>query len=306
MAFTLYILIILGKMFPNKIGKYTHFWIGPKPKEGLLAKIYHLKWAKACFICLVILIAIFVIGITVLLKIKFDFDKNLLVAAIFFFLMPILIIIALVRLIGNLIKAYIYKDRIMTSKCIIFVPIINADSDKAQPVEAEYIDGNIYKINSENISEENERWKFATGDYVRCIKTTFENKIKDLLAVERIDIKRISKKEDLNDLVAIIYAEICKSSANLKEIKNKLEVLLSFLCTPDGRTDKNCNLVSKYFLLKNDWPVNIKHLPEELYDILFDFVTLGDSIKRPNTASNFESLPEQLLERVRRLKVQQF
>ncbi|MHC4745543.1 MAG: hypothetical protein ACYS8Z_26815, partial [Planctomycetota bacterium] len=43
------LLIFLGRRFPDRIGKYTHFWVGPKPKEGLSSKSYFLSWAKTTF-----------------------------------------------------------------------------------------------------------------------------------------------------------------------------------------------------------------------------------------------------------------
>ena len=94
--------------------------------------------------------------------------------------------------------------------------------------------------------------------------------------------------------------EQCKVPADLETIKTRLESLFVFLCSPEGRTDEMCKYVDNYFCLKEDWPDCIEHLPNELYDILFDTgCTLHDAVKDPDIAENFESLPEQLLKRIK-------
>lgn len=109
---------------------------------------------------------------------------------------------------------------------------------------------------------------------------------------------------ELNNLLDDIYTEICKDSVDLIKIKNRLIELLSFLCTPEGRTNENCKYVDSFFCLKDNWFNCIERLPNEMHDILFDIGgTLHDAIKNPEIAKNFQSLPEQLLERVKKLNV---
>ncbi|HUU17627.1 MAG TPA: hypothetical protein VMW72_10795 [Sedimentisphaerales bacterium] len=112
------------------------------------------------------------------------------------------------------------------------------------------------------------------------------------------------EKSELNNLLESIQTEICKNPADIQKIKLKLEKLLVYLCSPNGRIDENCKFVDNYFCFQKNWPEYIKHLPEELYAILCDIGgTLHDTVEDPKIASNFESLPEQLLDRVRKLTV---
>jgi hypothetical protein len=90
----------------------------------------------------------------------------------------------------------------------------------------------------------------------------------------------------------------------MSQLRSRLEDLLAFLCSPEGRTHENCCAVDFYLGVKSDWPTCIEHLPRDVYDILFDIGgTLHDAIQCPDIAANFESLPEQLLDRVRKLNV---
>ncbi len=52
------------------------------------------------------------------------------------------------------------------------------------------------------------------------------------------------------------------------------------------------------------WDVDWSHLPESVQDILGDLGgALHDTVKYPKIAENFESTPEQLLDRVRRIQL---
>ena len=86
--------------------------------------------------------------------------------------------------------------------------------------------------------------------------------------------------------------------------ENTLIELMSFLCSPEGRTNENCKYVDSYFCCKDNWFDCIERLSQELHDILFDMGgTLHDAIKSPTIAENFQSLPEQVLERIKKLNV---
>jgi hypothetical protein len=43
-----------------------------------------------------------------------------------------------------------------------------------EPVQAQHLKGNLYRIVSENPTPETERWEFQTGDKVRCKRLRFE------------------------------------------------------------------------------------------------------------------------------------
>lgn len=103
---------------------------------------------------------------------------------------------------------------------------------------------------------------------------------------------------ELEPLVRSAYdAIVCGAEADL--VRERLERLLGYLASEDGRTDANCCVTDAFFSADSDlaW----EYLPKALQDILGDMGgALHDTIYAPHIASNFESLPEQLLERVRR------
>jgi hypothetical protein len=77
-------------------------------------------------------------------------------------------------------------------------------------------------------------------------------------------------------------------------LRSALERLLSFLASPSGRTDANCCVES--------WDLNLDALPPPLRAFLSDLGgTLHDTVYAPHIAANFESLPEQLLQRLHRI-----
>lgn len=78
-----------------------------------------------------------------------------------------------------------------------------------------------------------------------------------------------------------------------------LESLLDFLAA-DGRTDANCT--TTYYFTSATEPL-WSALPAELRAILDDMSgTLQDSVHAENIARTFEATPEQLLERLRRVR----
>jgi len=85
--------------------------------------------------------------------------------------------------------------------------------------------------------------------------------------------------------------------ANVRDV-GALERLLAFLAG-DGRTDANCDVVHHFLAsIEPEW----SSLDEPLRRIYDDMSgTLHETIYRPDIARTFESLPEQLLARVRSL-----
>ena len=72
----------------------------------------------------------------------------------------------------------------------IYVCMPDVEDEKntiGQPVDAEHLHGNLYKIVSENSDPENERWEFQTGDKVRCVRTRFEDGSVHLWAYAKMD-----------------------------------------------------------------------------------------------------------------------
>jgi hypothetical protein len=92
---------------------------------------------------------------------------------------------------------------------------------------------------------------------------------------------------------------ISDNSTNLGVIKSVLAELLVYLTSPEGRTSENCTTTDTFFELHDDYGFNWFHLPEELQLILEDIGgQLHDTLEHPDTATNFESTPEQLLTRI--------
>ena len=107
---------------------------------------------------------------------------------------------------------------------------------------------------------------------------------------------------ELRPLLQQAYETIVKQSPDLQEIKISLENLLSYLTAPPGRTSANCMATDLFFCLA-DWGVDWESFPEPLPDILGDMGgALHDTLSNPEIAKNFDSLPEQLLERVKHWK----
>ena len=110
--------------------------------------------------------------------------------------------------------------------------------------------------------------------------------------------------QELRPLLSLVYNQIHVSPVNLPLLKEALVALTSFLSQPEHRTDENCKAVNLFFSINNHWDARWDGLPEEYQSILDDISgCLHDTVSAPKIAENFESTPEQLLERVKQLKV---
>jgi hypothetical protein len=110
------------------------------------------------------------------------------------------------------------------------------------------------------------------------------------------------KPKDLKDLLAQLNFSLCEDPVNLDNIKDSLVCLFSFLCEPKNRTHNNCKAVDLFFCIDNHSDVSWNSLPDD-YRQLFDDIggCLHDTVKAPEIATNFESTPEQLLLRAKKL-----
>jgi len=109
---------------------------------------------------------------------------------------------------------------------------------------------------------------------------------------------------ELKPLLQDVYAEVMRRPPALLALKQALESLLTFLATPRSRTNANCWATDVFFCLGEGWEGDWAHLPDAFGDILGDLGgALHDSVRHPDIARNFESLPEQILSRVRRLEI---
>jgi hypothetical protein len=104
----------------------------------------------------------------------------------------------------------------------------------------------------------------------------------------------------ITPLLEGVYEEIKKQSPS-QQVASALHLLLSFLSSPVGRTNANCWAVDLFFMVSDGWECEWDHLDEELQDIIGDIAgALHDTVQAPEIARDFDSTPEQLLQRLER------
>ncbi|MDD5681453.1 MAG: hypothetical protein PHI59_09470 [Candidatus Omnitrophica bacterium] len=90
---------------------------------------------------------------------------------------------------------------------------------------------------------------------------------------------------------------------NIMALTDSVIGVLTFLTSAEGRTDANCWTVDLFLTIDDDWEEEWPEMPDALYDIIFDMgAQLHDTFKSPEVARNFESLPEQLLDRAKKIE----
>jgi hypothetical protein len=105
-------------------------------------------------------------------------------------------------------------------------------------------------------------------------------------------------------LLQVVYSQSLSRPLNLAQLKKSLEDLLIFL-SGEGRTNANCWAVDLFFAQSKGWERDWaeQDLPDTFHDVLVLMgEALHDSVKHPEIAEDFGCLPEQLLDRVKRLR----
>jgi hypothetical protein len=117
----------------------------------------------------------------------------------------------------------------------------------------------------------------------------------DFDSTYRAAIRFRKASRELEWLLRAVY----ESYANASQLRASLASLLEFLASASGRTDANCSTTYNFITATEPaW----REVPDALRAILDDMSgTLQDSIYAPDIARTFESTPEQLLERLRKL-----
>jgi hypothetical protein len=108
---------------------------------------------------------------------------------------------------------------------------------------------------------------------------------------------------ELQPLLRRVYSEVLAAPSDLPALKQGLTSLLEYL-SGQGRTNANCWAVDMFFCLSEGWERDWteQHLPDDFHDVLAMMgEALHDTVRTPKIAENFDCLPEQLLDRVRRL-----
>ena len=109
----------------------------------------------------------------------------------------------------------------------------------------------------------------------------------------------------LRPLLQAVYSQCLAQPKDLAKLKRGLEELLVYLSV-EGRTNANCWAVDWFFGMSQGWEQDWaeQNLPEEFHDVLATMgEALHDTVHSPAIAENFDSLPEQLLKRVRGIVV---
>ncbi len=107
---------------------------------------------------------------------------------------------------------------------------------------------------------------------------------------------------DINEQLLALKEAVTSLQLTMDEFISVTEAILIWL--NENNTDENCRHIDIFVSTEIDLETRRK-LPEEVQSLLFDMGgALHDTHTDPDVASNFESTPEQLLERVRAMKVQ--
>lgn len=102
-------------------------------------------------------------------------------------------------------------------------------------------------------------------------------------------------------LMERLHRCLLSEAPDLRATKDALVAVLTFLASPQGRTEANCNGVNWFLAANNLWGDNF---PEAFSVVIFDMAgQLHDTFSAPHIAANFESTPEQLLARAHQLKI---
>jgi hypothetical protein len=100
-----------------------------------------------------------------------------------------------------------------------------------------------------------------------------------------------------------VYVDVLSEPVNLAALKKSLEALLEYL-NEAGRTNANCWAVDLFFCTSEGWERDWteQDLPDDFHDVLVKMgEALHDTVGTREVAASFDCLPEQLLDRVRRL-----
>jgi hypothetical protein len=109
---------------------------------------------------------------------------------------------------------------------------------------------------------------------------------------------------ELRPLLRRVYVEVLATPVDLASLKGSLTALLEYL-TDKGRTNANCWAADLFFCTSEGWERDWteQNLPDDFHDVLSLMgQALHDTVRTPHIAENFDCLPEQLLDRVRRLQ----
>ena len=110
---------------------------------------------------------------------------------------------------------------------------------------------------------------------------------------------------ELKPLLQNLYSGILANPPSLIDLKSSLQDLFEFLAHA-GRTNANCWAADMFVCLSEGWERDWteQELPDDFHDVLALMgQALHDTVRSPQIASNFDCLPEQLLDRTKNLRI---
>jgi hypothetical protein len=120
----------------------------------------------------------------------------------------------------------------------------------------------------------------------------------DFMEIWKAAARHRHVSRELESLLRAVYDAMRERSE--AQIESRLEQLLLFLASGEGRTDANCTTTFRFVTATEpEW----RHVAPPLRAILDDMSgTLHETIYAPGIARTFEATPEQLLARVQGLR----
>jgi hypothetical protein len=105
---------------------------------------------------------------------------------------------------------------------------------------------------------------------------------------------------ELSELLESARQAIEVRPLDITRVRSALEELLSFLASASGRTHANCVATDAFFSEQDEWSGSGDELPYAYAEIVWDIEgQLHDTVRTPSVALEFDSTPEQLLDRLR-------
>jgi hypothetical protein len=109
-----------------------------------------------------------------------------------------------------------------------------------------------------------------------------------------------SVPSSLRPLLREVHDAYASRPPDAARARSALVTLFTHLVSPDARTHTNVCAVDR-FLMEDPALTKDTALPPQFVEFVLNADALHDTIESPEVAENFESTPEQLLEKARKL-----